>query len=425
MLLPWMLYSAAIAALLSLAALAVERILRWSRLPTRGAWTAAMAASLGFAAAAWLWPASAGGGALPELPSALAAPAAGSTAVSVDGSAAPLLDALRALGSAAAPLWAILTLVVLLTGIAAAAALRRERRGWAAGAVEGLPVLISERIGPAVVGLVRPVLVLPRWVLALPAGSRRLILAHEEQHRAARDPLLLFGAFLAAAAMPWSPALWWQLRRLRLAVEVDCDQRVLRVLPDRAGYGNLLLAVGARASGGLFPAPALTEPRSFLEERIRAMTTSTPSRHALRAGALGLASVGLLVLACEAPRPTEPVSPAMRGTQIAEREAARLAEQAEPRPVRSTATGKITGVVTDAETGQPLAGVLIWIQGPDADGSRGTITQTSGRYFIVNVPEGEYEMGFRVDGHATVIKKGVSLAEGVTRTVDARLPREP
>ncbi|HUH12825.1 MAG TPA: carboxypeptidase regulatory-like domain-containing protein, partial [Longimicrobiales bacterium] len=226
-----------------------------------------------------------------------------------------------------------------------------------------------------------------------------------------------FGAFLAAAALPWNPALWWQLRRLRLAVEVDCDARVLGLLPDRARYGHLLLAVGARASARPFAAAALTEPRSFLEERIRAMTMPKPSRPALRAGALGVFSLALVALACEAPRPTEPVSPAMRGAQLAEREAARQAGQAEPRPGPAT-TGRITGVVTDAETGQPLAGVRVWL----GESGRGTITQNNGRYFIINVPAGAHEMGFRTEGYATVMKKNVTLEGDVTRTVDAELP---
>ncbi|UUZ52386.1 hypothetical protein LP419_22985 [Massilia sp. H-1] len=44
---------------------------------------------------------------------------------------------------------------------------------------------------------------------------------------AARDPQLLGLALLVLVAMPWNLPMWWQLRRLRHAIEVDCDARVL------------------------------------------------------------------------------------------------------------------------------------------------------------------------------------------------------
>ena len=42
-----------------------------------------------------------------------------------------------------------------------------------------------------------------------------------------RDPLVLHAAALLALVTPWNLALWWLNRRLRLAVELDCDARVL------------------------------------------------------------------------------------------------------------------------------------------------------------------------------------------------------
>ena len=32
---------------------------------------------------------------------------------------------------------------------------------------------------------------------------------------------------MAVVLMPWNLPLWWQWRRLRFAIEVDCDARVL------------------------------------------------------------------------------------------------------------------------------------------------------------------------------------------------------
>src|SRR5690606_19455117 len=88
-------------------------------------------------------------------------------------------------------------------------------------------VVLAERLGPAVYGFLAPRIILPKWLADGDAALRKLVLAHEREHIAARDQMILLGALLLVAAMPWNPALWWQLRRLRAAIEVDCDARVL------------------------------------------------------------------------------------------------------------------------------------------------------------------------------------------------------
>ena len=47
-----------------------------------------------------------------------------------------------------------------------------------------------------------------------------------QSHRAARDPLWLALAWLVVAAMPWNLPLWALVRRLRSAIEADCDARL-------------------------------------------------------------------------------------------------------------------------------------------------------------------------------------------------------
>src|SRR5581483_4580876 len=61
---------------------------------------------------------------------------------------------------------------------------------------------------------------------------------------AARAPLLLMATQLMVAVAPWNLPLWWQLRRFRFVVEVDCDRRVLKKGLDPVTYGEALLAVG-------------------------------------------------------------------------------------------------------------------------------------------------------------------------------------
>jgi beta-lactamase regulating signal transducer with metallopeptidase domain len=183
--------------------------------------------------------------------------------------------------------WAAATLLLLARRAVAARRLARRARAWPARVVGGMRVRVAADAGPAVMGVRRPEVVVPAWALADPRLP--LVLRHEEEHRRARDPLLLAAAELAAACAPWNPALWWQLGRLRAAVEIDCDRRVLGdwqsgAPVDRGLYGRLLLDVAGRAVARPALAPALAARRvTALERRIRTMTTPRPSHAGLRA----------------------------------------------------------------------------------------------------------------------------------------------
>jgi hypothetical protein len=174
---------------------------------------------------------------------------------------------------------------------------RRLRRACAACPVRrvaGTRVRVAERAGPMVVGVLDPQIVLPRWAVDGPADELLLIVRHEREHVAAGDPWLLALATAAVAVMPWSAALWWQHRRLRLAVETDCDARVLAAGGSRESYGRVLLRTASHASS-LAGALAWGGRWSHLERRILAMTARRP-RHAL-ARALPLAAFALALAA--------------------------------------------------------------------------------------------------------------------------------
>lgn len=149
--------------------------------------------------------------------------------------------------------------------------LQRARRRWQPARLADDVILISDGLGPAVIGLFRTRLVVPQWVLTAPAERQRMILQHEREHVRARDHLLLGLAPLFAILFPWNPGVWWQLRRFRLAVECDCDARVLRSGAGRAAYGAMLLDVATTKTELNFGLAGLIEPRSLLQRRIEAM----------------------------------------------------------------------------------------------------------------------------------------------------------
>src|SRR5690606_2123038 len=97
---------------------------------------------------------------------------------------------------------------------------RRMRRKWPTVEMDGTRVRLSPSAGPAVIGLFRPEIVIPKWLLTTSAAERELAIAHEKEHLRAHDAALLAGGCLLAALVPWNPAMWWMVFRLRLSVEI-------------------------------------------------------------------------------------------------------------------------------------------------------------------------------------------------------------
>jgi len=312
----WMLYCVAVGTLLSGGAVALESALRPLGRATRWVWAAALLLSLAIPAGVRVFgavrvaePAAAP---VQALPLDVSPDAGAASALAARSWLAGALDARRMQGPLTV-LWVASSAAAALALAGMAGALRRRRRGWAATLVDGVPVLVSADVGPAVVGLVRSRIVLPRWAVDADAGARALVLEHEQEHVRAGDPRLLAAALAAAVLTPWNPAVWWQLRRLRLAVEVDCDARVLARRADVHAYGSVLLEVGRRtAHTRLAASAAFAEPVSTLERRIRIMTAPRVRRPVLRAAGFGAIAIALAAAACETPAPMQP-SP--RGTR--------------------------------------------------------------------------------------------------------------
>ena len=206
--------------------------------------------------------------------------------------------------------WLTVSAVLLLWGLANAwrvsrvVSLSRRERGDAGGPaiVDGVPVVVTDAIGPATVGLLRSRVLVPRWVLALPGTQRQYVLRHEEEHRRSHDARLLFVASLPLLLMPWNLAMWWQLRRLCLAVEMDCDNRVVSGLGDATAYGELLLRVAQAGSRGPRLQPALLGGAGTLERRLTVLLAPTPLRNIQRFLLPAVALV-LLVVVLLTPHP--------------------------------------------------------------------------------------------------------------------------
>jgi hypothetical protein len=79
--------------------------------------------------------------------------------------------------------------------------------------------------------------------------------------------------------------------------------------------------------------------------------------------------------------------------------------------------GKITGRVTDAETGQPLPGVGVTIEGT----LMGASTNVDGFYSILNVPPGKCTVRFSLIGYARTTVENVKVEIDLTTTINQQL----
>jgi hypothetical protein len=207
-------------------------------------------------------------------------------------------------------LWQAASALLIVWGVFSARRISRILRAQGSGThpvlgprvVGGVPVLVTEALGPATTGVWRQRVLVPRWVLALPAAQQRYVIQHEDEHRKAWDGRLLFLASLTLVLVPWNLALWWQLRRLSLAVETDCDRRVVRTLGDPRRYGALLLDVVRAGSRPPRLQPALLGGAGTLEHRLTLLLAS-PRRHAMHRVLAPALALVLLLLVLLVPHP--------------------------------------------------------------------------------------------------------------------------
>ena len=268
--------------------------------------------------------------------------------------------------------WGAASLATLVLFSAILGVMARSRRRWPRRSVDGEEVYVSEGFGPALIGVTRPSVVIPEWLFCASARAGSVAVLHEREHARAGDHLTLLYGALIAAVFPWSPAVWWMVRNLRGAVEIDCDRRVIASGIAADDYGKLLLAIGVGQHRRWVFAPALVESRHSLERRLKVMAAKKMKWSPLRAVTLAGLTVAALVVACDTNAPTA-IDDALLEV-LANPEAAADADGAEP---ASSARNLLIERMNEGP--RPL----IFIDGVEvtsADGSlrAGTYTVTTG-----------------------------------------------
>lgn len=287
---------------------------------------------------------------------------------------------------------------------------RRARRSWPREVVAGERVRVAPGAGPAVAGVLRPEIVVPAWLLDAPLAEQRMVVAHEASHLRARDNLTLVLSGIARVLLPWHPVVWWMAARLRLAIELDCDARVIRDGAHVHRYGVMLVEMASRRATLPLGSVALAETKSHLERRIVAMTESTTRRALARAMTASAAAAMLVLAACEADLPTAAELEAMDVSEVEEQIAPVMGEL--------TPLYIVDGEAVDADAAHALTpGEIARV---DVVKYMVTDTGAPGRPEIRILTESEASRRALTERHSTILQRDAAAEAAATQQAQQR-----
>ena len=160
---------------------------------------------------------------------------------------------------------------------------------------------IDAPIAPMLVGLVRPVLLLPRHLRGFDPAQQRLVVEHELTHLARRDPLWIHACWLLQAVQWFNPAAKRLGGHMVWAQELGCDRAVLQGRPSaqRRAYAAALVAqMRMQATPGHGIALAFGgRAVDAVAARIRLVRDGVPSMPRAVLGALAWAALPALLAA--------------------------------------------------------------------------------------------------------------------------------
>jgi bla regulator protein BlaR1 len=133
--------------------------------------------------------------------------------------------------------------------------------------------------GPVLLGLVKPIVVVPAdFAARYSADEQALILAHERQHARRRDPLANAVLALLQCAFWFNPLMHLAAKRFRFDQELACDADVLSVhAARRQAYASAMLKT--QVTGSFAMATCHWQASHPLKERIMQLKHTSTSSH--------------------------------------------------------------------------------------------------------------------------------------------------
>jgi Zn-dependent protease with chaperone function len=240
------------------------------------------------------------------------APSGAAVRLSPQGAIAPALDSDGVFWLATA--WMAITALLALRagqawrlGIRHVGRRRVIRRGPA-------PALLREILGPAAdrvtlscsrtlrvpVAMAREICVPVRALRELPHDELRALLAHEAAHVVRRDTAWLAIAAAVRALGWWQPLNLVAAARLRLAMELCCDERAAAEPHERAALARCLITVAEWSVEECPGFAAMASRGSALRRRLETLLDDAPRRHRRKGPWLAVACVAVPAV-CLAP----------------------------------------------------------------------------------------------------------------------------
>jgi outer membrane biosynthesis protein TonB len=161
-----------------------------------------------------------------------------------------------------------------------------------------MPVLASSSmLEPGLIGLWRPVLVVPQGLTGqLAPAEIEALIAHEACHLRRRDNLAAAVHMLVEALFWFHPMVWWIGARLIAERERACDEAVLKAGCNRAAYARCLVECCRHFLRSPLPCVAGASG-SNLAKRVERIMTAPSSVPLSRSARLLLLGAGLCALA--------------------------------------------------------------------------------------------------------------------------------
>lgn len=195
--------------------------------------------------------------------------------------ARPLGQVVGATSAAPSALWPWAALAFWLTGVACLAAwqvLRQRSFIRSLGTLrrsDAISIAESPHAGPALVGLVHPIIVVPcDFEQRYTSAERVLILAHERAHARRGDAMANLGCAIVQCLWWFNPLVHLAAQLVRLDQELACDADVMRSHPaSQRDYASAMLKTQLAVSSA--PLACQWQPNHPVKERIMNLNRST------------------------------------------------------------------------------------------------------------------------------------------------------
>jgi len=157
----------------------------------------------------------------------------------------------------------------------------------------------DEMASPAVLGLIRPVIVFPERILSGLSGEEfKQISLHELAHIQRYDDWVFLGQKVLEALLFFNPAVLIASRQMTLDREIACDDWVVAFDAQPRGYASCLSRLVTRRShsGSVLPVPGAALSKKQIIRRVQMLLDRKYNANPKPSRMIGLATVGLFTL---------------------------------------------------------------------------------------------------------------------------------